>query len=125
MPLRVEMDHRGRLITAVGEGLVTVDEVLHYYRTITATGELMRYRKLFDAGDCHMDLTSDDLMTLGAWTSAFAAFDPRGPIAIVASTPHNENIMRGYMAVGVAPRALKLFKTRGRAVKWLAAQKAP
>ena len=125
MPLKVDIDHQVRLVTATADGTVTIDEVLAYYRTLTGQDALMRYRKLFDASNCHMELGSADLMTLGAWTSAFATHDPRGPIAIVANTPHNENVMRGYMAVGVASRALKLFKTRGRAMRWLGAQELP
>jgi hypothetical protein len=82
----------------------------------------MPYRKLFDASDVDLRLSDDDIMTLGAWVSAYAAIDPRGPIAIVAVSDETRDLMRRYMNLGGAKRPVKLFKSRDIARKWLEAE---
>ena len=61
-------------------------------------------------------------MTTQAWVSAFAQHDPRGPIAILAQSEHNENTMRRYMNLGGAKRLVKMFRSRTRALKWLSGE---
>jgi len=122
MPLRFKIDHDRRFVQVDTEGVVTLDDILVYYEGIVV-GEAMSYPKLFDASESQLELSSDDLMTLGAWVSAFAQHDPRGPIAILCTTEENENTFRRYMNLGGAKRPIKLFKTKTRALKWLSGEK--
>ncbi len=122
MPLRFKIDHDKRFVQIDTEGIVTLDDILVYYEGIVV-GEAMAYPKLFDATNSLLQLSSDDLMTLGAWVSAYSQHDPRGPIALLYSTEENENTLRRYMNLGGAKRSIKLFKSRTRALKWLAEAK--
>ncbi len=122
MPLTFKIDHESRFVTVNTEGLVTLDDILVYYEALVVQ-EAMAYPKLFDASDCDLRLNDDELMTLGAWVSAFAQHDPRGPIAILATTEDTENTMRRYMNLGGAKRAVKMFRSRTRALKWLGGEK--
>jgi hypothetical protein len=122
MPLTFKIDHESRFVAVTTEGLVTLDDILVYYEALVVQ-EAMAYPKLFDASDCDLRLSDDELMTLGAWVSAFAQHDPRGPIAILATTEDTENTMRRYMNLGGAKRAVKMFRSRTRALKWLGGEK--
>ena len=122
MPLSFKIDHDRRFVQVDTEGVVTLDEILVYYEGLVL-GEAMSYSKLFDASDSRIDLTVEDLMTLGAWVSAFSQYDPRGPIAILYTSEENENTLRRYMNLGGAKRPIKLFKSRARALKWLSGEK--
>jgi hypothetical protein len=124
MPLRFKIDHKKRFVNIDTEGVVTLDDILVYYEGLVV-GEAMSYPKLFDASNSILQLSSEDLMTLGAWVSAFAQHDPRGPIALLYSTEENENTLRRYINLGGAKRPIKLFKSRTRALKWLSAEKGP
>jgi hypothetical protein len=122
MPLTFKIDHEKHFVDVHTEGLVTLDDILVYYEALVVQ-EAMAYPKLFDASDCDLRLSDDDLMTLGAWVSAFAQHDPRGPIAILATTDETENTMRRYMNLGGAKRPVKMFRSKTRAMKWLSGEK--
>jgi hypothetical protein len=121
MPLSFKIDHEKRFVNVYTEGVVTLDDILVYYEGIVL-GDAMSYRKLFDASESRVELSSEDLMTLGAWVSAYAQYDPRGPVAILC-TEENENVMRRYMNLGGAKRPIKMFRSRTRALKWLSGEK--
>jgi hypothetical protein len=122
MPLTYKIDHEKRFVTVQTTDLVTLDDILVYYEAL-AVQEAMAYRKLFDASEGDLQLSDEDLMTLGAWVSAFSQYDPRGPIAILCTTLKTENTMRRYMNLGGAKRAVKMFRSRPRAMKWLGGEK--
>ena len=61
-------------------------------------------------------------MVLGARVSAYAAFEPRGPIAAIAPPGEAANILHRFINLGGASRAMKLFQTIDQARKWLAEQ---
>jgi hypothetical protein len=122
MPLSFKIDHDRRFVQIDTEGVVTLDDILVYYEGIVV-GEAMAYPKLFDASNSRLELSSEDLMTLGAWVSAFSQHDPRGPIALLYTSEENENTFRRFMNLGGAKRAIKLFKSRTRALKWLSGEK--
>ncbi|MBS0549923.1 MAG: hypothetical protein JSR24_19385 [Proteobacteria bacterium] len=121
MPLTFKIDHDRRFVQVDTESVVTLDEVLVYYEGLV-TGNAMSYPKLFDTSNSVISLSSEELMTLGAWVSAFAEHDPRGPIALLCTTEENENTLRRYMSLGRARRPIKLFKSRTRAMKWLSGE---
>ena len=121
MPLHCTIDHSRRFVHVVTEGVVVLDEILKYYDSLV-TGDAMPYRKLFDDTDGDLRLSDNDIMTLGAWVSAYAAMDPRGPIAIVAVSDETRDLMRRYMNLGGAKRPVKLFHSVGTARQWLEAE---
>ncbi len=106
MPLAFKIDHDKRFVNIHTEGVVTLDEILVSYEGIGG-GDAMSYPKLFDASTSRLELSSEDLMTPGAWVSAFAQHDPRRPIALLCTTEENENTFRRYTNLGGAKRAMK------------------
>jgi hypothetical protein len=119
--VRWDIDHASRFVYVTAEGDVHVQEVLDCYNQFTLQNA-MPYAKLWDATRADLRFSDEDVMTLGAWTSAYAQFDPRGPIAIVAVTDDCRNMMQRYMGVGQAKRPVKLFRSVANARKWLNAQ---
>ena len=95
MPVRFTIDHDKRYVTVRATGVVLLDEVLDYFDALV-TQNAMPYRKLFDAREAQPQLSDDDVMVLGARVSAYAAYDPRGPVA------GEERAMRGgsWMCAG-------------------------
>jgi hypothetical protein len=116
--VRWDFDHASRFVYVTAEGDVYVQEVLDCYDQFVVQNA-MSYAKLWDATAADLKFSDEDVMTLGAWTSAYAEFDPRGPIAIVAVTDDCRNMMQRYMGVGQAKRPLKLFRSVANARKWL------
>jgi hypothetical protein len=116
--VRWDFDHANRFVYVTAEGDVYVQEVLDCYDQFVVQNA-MSYAKLWDARTADLKFSDEDVMTLGAWTSAYAEFDPRGPIAIVALTDDAWDMMRRYMAVGEANRPLRLFTSVDQARQWL------
>lgn len=118
MTVRWDFDHANRFVYVTAEGDVYVQEVLDCYDRFVVQ-DAMSYAKLWDATTATLRFSDEDVMTLGAWTSAYAEFEPRGPIAIVAVTDDCRDMMRRYMGVAHAKRPLRLFSSVDHARKWL------
>jgi len=121
MPIHLDIDHTRAFVHVEAEGDIVLQEVLDYYNALVVQNA-MPYPKLFDASKARLSFSDDDFMTLGAWVSAYAAHDPRGPIAIVARTDETRDMMRRYMNLGGAKRPVRLFTTVAEGRKWLDGQ---
>lgn len=121
MPLKVEIDHARRFVTATTEGRVGLQDVLDYFDQVTVEGAAP-YAKLFDATNADPQLSDEDIMVLGARVSAYAAFDPRGPVALVARSETTKGLLRRFMNLGMAQRPAMLFERVSDARAWLAGQ---
>ena len=110
-----------RYVTVRAEGIVVLDEILDYFDALV-TQDAMPYRKLFDARGAEPRLSDDDVMVLGARVSAYAAFEPRGPVAAIASPGEAANILSRFINLGGASRAMRLFHSVDQARQWLAEQ---
>ncbi|MCW5737781.1 MAG: hypothetical protein KIS73_26915 [Enhydrobacter sp.] len=122
MPVEFEIDHTERFVQVKAYGVVRLPEILDYFDALVVQ-DAMPYPKLFDARTAEPDLTDDDVMTLGARVSAYAALEPRGPIAAVAVTKKAGDILQRFMNLGGAPRPMRLFASVEEARSWLKASR--
>lgn len=118
MPVQFEIDHAARFVTVRAHGVVRLAEILDYFDALVVQ-DAMPYPKLFDAREAEPDLSDDDVMTLGARVSAYAAMDPRGPVAAVAVTKQASAILQRFMNLGGAQRPMRLFTSVEEARAWL------
>ena len=121
MPVTFTIDHDKRYVTVRATGVVLLDEVLDCFDALV-TQNAMPYRKLFDAREAQPQLSDDDVMVLGARVSAYAEMEPRGPIATIAPPGAAADVIRRFMNLGGAARAIRLFDSIDEARKWLAEQ---
>ena len=118
MPVDFEIDHTKRFVRVRAHGVVVLQEVLDYFDAVTIE-DAMAYPKLFDAREADPDFSDDDVMVLGARVSAYAAFEPRGPVAAVAVTKKAGDILQRFMNLGSAQRPMRLFGSVDEAQAWL------
>jgi hypothetical protein len=121
LPVDFEIDHTKRLVRIRAHGIVLLQEILDYFDALVVQ-DAMPYPKLFDAREALPRLSDDDVMVLGARVSAYAAFEPRGPIAAVATTPEATAILQRFMNLGGADRPIRLFTSVEDARAWLGIQ---
>ncbi len=119
MPVQFEIDHDERFVSVRAHGIVRLPDILDYFDALVVQ-DAMPYRKLFDAREAEPELSDDDVMTLGARVSAYAALEPRGPIAAVAVTKKAGDILQRFMNLGGAQRPMRLFSSVAEARAWLA-----
>lgn len=118
MPVEYSIDHEAQLVTVTAHGKVVLEEILDYFDALVVQ-DAMTYPKLVDAREAVPALSDDDVMILGARVSAYVAFDPRGAVAAVATTPAATTILQRFMNLGDASRPMRLFTSVDAAVAWL------
>lgn len=118
MAVEYSIDHNKKVVTARAHGPVVLKEILNFLDALVVQ-DAMGYPKLFDAREAIPQLSDDDIMVLGARTSAYAIYDPRGPVAAVATTAAASAILQRYMNLGGADRPMRLFTSVDQAWAWL------
>src|SRR5829696_6580714 len=96
LPVEFQIDHENRFVNVRAHGVVVLQEILDYFDALVVENA-MAYPKLFDAREADPQLSNDEVMVLGARVSAYAAHDPRGPIAAVATDKKASEILQRFM----------------------------
>jgi hypothetical protein len=119
VPVEYKIDHEKRCIHARAHGQVVLQEILDYFDAVVLA-DASAYGKLFDAREMEPRLSDDDFMVLAACVSAYAAYDPRGAVAAVATTKEAIGALRRYMNfLGADDRPIRLFASIEEARDWL------
>ena len=119
MPVEYQIDHENQFVHARAHGVVALGEILEYFDAVTIH-DAASYRKLFDAREAIPWLSDDDFMVLAARVSAYAAFEPLGAIAFVATKPEATMAFQRYANfLGGEDRPTRLFETVEHARAWL------
>jgi hypothetical protein len=101
VPFQFTIDHARKFVDVRGSGEIVLQDILAYFDALVVEGG-MPYPKLIDMRDVVPKISDDEMMTLGARVSAYANFEPRGPIAVVSNTPESEILVRRFMNLGGA-----------------------
>ncbi|MCW5737087.1 MAG: hypothetical protein KIS73_23375 [Enhydrobacter sp.] len=119
MPIELDVDHVKRFVAVTARGAVGLQDMLDYFDALAAAGA-MSYPKLFDARQLESRLSEADMEVLGKRVRANSEFDPRGPIAAVATSPESLAAIQRFKALGGARRPIEVFATVEGARAWLA-----
>ena len=118
MPVECHIDHQARLVTITGRVSVALKEIFDCLDVVVVQ-DAMGYPKLIDTREAVGCFSEDDIMTMGARAQAYAFYDPRGPVAVVASRLESIENMRRFMNLAYGGRPLKLFGSIEPAEAWL------
>ncbi len=122
MTVEYRIDHEKGFVTVRAHGPIVLQELLDYFDALVVQNA-MGYPKLFDAREAESCLSDDDVMVLGARVTAYAAHDPRGPVAAVATGKEASATLQRFMNLGGAQRPMRLFGTMEEARRWLGQEK--
>jgi hypothetical protein len=118
MPIEYRIDHEKRVVTITGRGRVVLQDLLDCMDVVVAQ-DAMSYPKLIDARDAVADWSDDDVMVLGAYARAYAFYDPRGPVAAVATDHNTIEYLRRFINLATGDRPIRLFASLEKAREWL------
>ena len=121
MPITWTIDHDRRMLTAICQGDVTLQDLEEYLDAAVVAGS-MPYRKLFDGTRGDSAMTDEEMMALGARIRAYHTAGPMGALAIVVVTEHTHGLARLFGALAAADRPIKIFRDIRAARRWLEAQ---
>ncbi|HWD29492.1 MAG TPA: hypothetical protein VG387_20135 [Rhizomicrobium sp.] len=122
MPISFTIDHEKKFVHARTYDVVKIEHWEDYLDQIVVQGA-MPYRKLYDNRDG--TFIDADPMRIAARVSAYAHFDPRGPVAVIAVSDASVEVARRVLNLGNAKRPAKLFHSETAARTWLDAQPLP
>jgi hypothetical protein len=118
MPISVHVDHEARLVRTVASGPVTFRDTWSYHETLVLQ-DALSYAKLMDATGATFIHDDDEMMQLGARVSAYREVGDRGPVAVVASTDHQRDMLRRYFNLTGGAFPSGIFDTELEARRWL------
>jgi hypothetical protein len=122
LPVYQEIDHVAQFVTITSRGNVALKDMLDCMDVIVVQ-DAMGYPKLIDTRGADHSFSDDDIMTMGARAQAYAFYDPRGPVAIVADSVESIAYMRRFMNLAAGNRPIRLFVAVEEAQAWLHARK--
>ncbi len=100
---------------------MALQDILAYFDSVMVQNA-MPYDKLFDAARGQFLLSDEDMMVLGARVSAYAAADPRGPIAIIVGDEQTNLLAHRFANLGGAKRPVRIFRNIAEARWWLSSR---
>jgi hypothetical protein len=118
MPISVHVDHETRLVRTVASGPVTFQDTWSYHETLVLE-DALGYAKLMDATDATFIHDDDEMMRLGARLSAYRDVANRGPVAVIASTNDQRDMLRRYFNLTGGAFPSSIFDTELEARRWL------
>lgn len=121
MPVNWTISHPERLVIAVAEGTVALQEIERYLDGVV-TSNALSYRKIFDVTEMVVHPPDEYMMMLAARIRAYPAFGRFGALAIVAPGDRSRWMARLYTELAEVDRPIKIFRNREAARKWLDAQ---
>jgi hypothetical protein len=124
VPIKLSIDHDKRFVHAKTYDVVTIEDWEGYLDRVVVEGA-MPYRKLYDNRDGTFVYVEADAMRVAARVSAYADFDPRGPVAVIAVSDTSVDLARRVLNLGNANRPAKIFHSEAAARKWLDEQPLP
>ena len=118
MHVDLEIDHERRLVVARAQGALQLPDITGYFARLVFE-KTLGYRKIFDGRKAWLDLADHQVGLLKGHVRAMGSRGPRGPVAIVATTPRGIDGARLFMQMPAADRSAQLFDSLDAARNWL------
>lgn len=121
MHVDLEIDHDRRRVVARARGALQLPDITGYFARLVFE-KTIGYAKIFDGREAWLDLADHHIGLLKGHVRAMGSRGPRGPVAIVATTPRGIEGARLFMEMPAADRTAQLFDSMDAARNWLGSQ---
>lgn len=123
MAIQVTIDHFNRLVIGVGQGTLTVQDLVGYGLEVLRAN-VVSYGKIIDVATATPGFTRQELMAFTQVLRETRADAPRGPVALVIDRRRGE-MARLFAGVDIGGRPANVFRTIHEAREWITAQMHP
>jgi hypothetical protein len=118
MSIRVTIDHFNRVVVGVGEGVLTIQDLVAYGLEVLKA-KVLHYGKIIDVAACEPGFTVVELAAFVQIVREQAAGRPRGPVALVVD-PQRGEMARLFAGFDIDGRPANTFRSLREARDWLA-----
>ena len=121
MPITWGVNHDSRVVSATGRGVLTKRDFDSYLDDLAAAATLS-FGKIFHmAAGCHLQLSKDDLVAIGARIRSHEVHQLMGRVAVVAASDELYDQAEKFNSKVLAERPLRIFRDVASALAWLTA----
>jgi hypothetical protein len=118
MPIGWGVNHTSRLVSATGTGVLTKADFDSYLDELAAAATLS-YGKIFHMDGCRLELSRDDLVSVGARIRSHEVDQVMGRVAVVAASDELHQQAEKFSSKILAERPLRIFRDVESALAWL------
>lgn len=120
MPIRLTIDHFNRIAVGVGDGILTIPDLVSYSLQVLQA-KVVHYGKIIDVAGSEPVFTKAELTAFADVVRATRAETPRGPLALVID-PKRGELARIFVGFEMGGRHAQVFQSIHEARRWLAIQ---
>jgi hypothetical protein len=120
MPIRVTIDHFNRIVIGVGDGVLTIPDLVSYGLEVLQA-KVVHYGKIIDVAGSEPDFTRTELSAFAQVVRETRADAPRGPLALVVD-PKRGDLAKMFVGFEMGGRRAEVFRSIHDARRWLTAQ---
>ena len=120
MPIRVTIDHFNRIVIGVGDGVLTIPDLVSYGLQVLQA-KVVHYGKIIDVAGSEPDFTRIELSAFAQVVRETRADARRGPLALVVD-PKRGDMAKMFIGLEMGGRRAEVFRSIHDARRWLATQ---
>ncbi|WP_428672716.1 hypothetical protein [Reyranella sp.] len=120
MPIRITIDHFNRVVIGVGDGVLTIPDLVAYGLEVLQA-KVVHYGKIIDVAGSEPDFTKAELSAFAQVLRETRADAPRGPLALVVD-PKRGELAKIFVGLEMGGRQAEVFRSIHDARRWIAAQ---
>lgn len=118
MPIRVTIDHFNRVVIGVGDGVLTIPDLVAFGLEVLQA-KVVHYGKIIDVAGSEPDFTRTELLAFARVVRETRAGSPRGPLALVVD-PKRGELAKLFTGLDMEGRPGRIFRSIHDARRWLA-----
>jgi hypothetical protein len=118
MPIRLTVDHLNRVVLGVGDGVLTIEDLVAFGLEVLKA-KVLHYGKIIDVATCEPGFSAIELSAFAQIAREQAANSQRGPLALVVD-PNRGDLARLFAGLDLEGRPANVFRSIHDARQWLA-----
>lgn len=118
MPIRVTIDHFNRVVIGVGDGVLTIPDLVSFGLEVLQA-KVVHYGKIIDVAASEPAFTRTELLAFAQVVRETRAGEPRGPLALVVD-PQRGEMAKLFTGLEMDGRPAQVFRSIHDARRWLA-----
>jgi len=120
MPIRVTIDHFNRVVLGVGDGVLTIPDLVAFGLEVLKA-KVVHYGKIIDVAGSEPDFSRTELLAFAQVVREIRTDPARGPLALVVD-PKRGELARLFAGLEMEGRPAQVFRSIHDARRWLSNQ---
>ena len=121
MPIRVTIDHFNRVVIGVGDGVLTIPDLVSFGLELLHA-KVVHYAKIIDVAQCEPAFSRTELLAFAQVARETQTSLQRGPLALVVD-PRRGEMAKLFAGLDLEGRSAEVFRSIHNARRWLTAQR--